>query len=117
MKRTLSITLALCLLISCAVLCFRLPGDSVAYAASENSDIVGSWIGTGEHGDRIVMLQFKEDGTLLSYYDGNYTEFRYSFNSAEDLVTIGDTEYFCSVCGNGMVIQEGEQTYYAYYRT
>ena len=110
MKKTISIVLSLCLLLS--VIAFVFSNNTKAYAAAktENKEITGSWSATEDGG---IVFQFRANGTGIYTDCYDLIQFKYTFDSDTHSLKLKDKEeYFidrefkCYICGNGMILAE-----------
>lgn len=85
-------------------------------SAAASSEIVGSWIRqrNTSTGTSFQIYQFNKDGTgcwaqdgVSGSFDDNYKKFTYTYDPSNNQLIINDTEYFCSICENGMIISSG----------
>ena len=108
MKRMIAGTFLLCLLITCAALFFSSREESAAYAASSDNEIVGSWYQLYD-GEIYKMIQFTKDGKY-KYFDGSDITMKgsYVYQPDKNRVKLDDDSFYCSVCGNGMLMDNVE---------
>ncbi len=117
MKKWLSFTLAVCLIVFGLVVVTAKGQDVVAYAGAKTTDreIVGSWV-TIPGSDYDCMLQFYSDGTLLVAEQGEYVQrLAYVYDESQNTLDLfeGDRPlepFKCFICGNGLILcqEEGE---------
>ena len=120
MKKTLSVFLTICLVLS-GLFVFSIGNcTTIAYAAKNTSDeIVGSWLMMNEED---VLFQFKNDGTGVFTDCDEVVEYTYSFDEESHSLVFDGTDVYllknysfsCYICGNGMIVsiaQNGENTY------
>ena len=110
-----------CILIICL---FTFIPNSLASVEAKNNtkDIVGTWIshentGSSNYYDYKILIQFKDDGTGLFYSEysaySNGTDikdavidFTYKYDGDSSLTVNtkdGTGQFYCTVCGNGMI--------------
>ena len=105
-KKQLTFFLSLCIALSAiAVFLVKVSENNNAFAASGDTEIIGSWYQFSD-GKVYEMYQFKKDGTFI-YYD-NYeieNQGHYQFDSKNESIMIINNNYYCSVCENGLIIE------------
>ena len=106
MKKIISFALVFCLVLAFAA--FFISGrneSNNAYALGSDDQIIGSWHLCEASSE---MYQFKNDGTCIIYnkYESKpITVLRYSYDAKNNELTLDDESFYCSVCGNGMILE------------
>ena len=118
MRKWLSFTLAVCLIIIGLLVVTPKGQDVVAYAGAKTTDqdIIGSWVAIPGSG-YVRMLQFYSDGTFLVVEDDQYVQrLDYVYDGSQNTLDlfVGDRPlepFKCFICGNGMILcqEDGEE--------